>query len=95
MTRAALIPSRLCLIPLGASAAELWATGDLLTTINEAKAVKPDKSMLESSGLGLEGLDEIRSGTICSGQGRAGLKDKGKLGYRVAFRGACSRHDSA
>lgn len=37
ITRATLILSDLCLIPLGTSAAEIWATGDLLTTINEAK----------------------------------------------------------
>lgn len=41
MTRAALILSDLCLIPLGASAAEIWATGDLLQTIEQAKAHKP------------------------------------------------------
>lgn len=41
-TRAALILSQLCLVPLGASAAEIWATSDLLKTIGEAKAIKPD-----------------------------------------------------
>lgn len=38
VTRAMLILSDLCLVPLGTSAAEIWATGDLLQTINEAKA---------------------------------------------------------
>ena len=42
VTRAALILSQLCLIPIGGSAAEIWATSDLLKTIEEAKAVKPD-----------------------------------------------------
>jgi chromosome partitioning protein len=37
ITRAMLILSDLCLIPLGTSAAEIWATTDLLRTINEAK----------------------------------------------------------
>jgi chromosome partitioning protein len=31
----------LCLIPVGASAAEIWATSDLLALIEEAKQVKP------------------------------------------------------
>jgi chromosome partitioning protein len=38
ITRATLILSDLCLIPLGTSAAEIWATTDLLKTIEEAKA---------------------------------------------------------
>ena len=31
----------LCLIPVGASAAEIWATSDLLALVEEAKQVKP------------------------------------------------------
>jgi chromosome partitioning protein len=42
MTRAIIVLSHLALIPLGASAAEIWSTCDLLTTINEAKNFKPD-----------------------------------------------------
>lgn len=41
MTRAILILSRLALIPLGASAAEIWAMSDLLQTVDEARKVKP------------------------------------------------------
>lgn len=37
ITRAMLIMSDLCLIPLGASVAEVWATTDLLKTIKEAR----------------------------------------------------------
>jgi len=40
MTRAILILSDLCLIPLGASAAEIWSTTDLLQTLEEAKSYK-------------------------------------------------------
>ena len=40
ITRAILILADLCLIPLGTSAAEIWATTDLLSTIEEAKKVK-------------------------------------------------------
>jgi chromosome partitioning protein len=34
--------SRLCLVPLGASAAEIWSTADLLTTIDAARQYRPD-----------------------------------------------------
>jgi len=40
MTRAILILSDLCLLPLGASAAEVWATSDILTVIEEAREYK-------------------------------------------------------
>ena len=41
VTRAILMLSDLIIIPLGASAAEIWATADLLETIEEAKAKRP------------------------------------------------------
>ena len=41
LTRAILVLADLCLVPVGASAAEIWATGDLLTLVEEAKKVKP------------------------------------------------------
>jgi len=40
LTRTILILADLCLIPVGASTAEIWATGDILTLIEEAKQVK-------------------------------------------------------
>ncbi len=40
LTRAILVLADLCVIPVGASAAEIWATSDLLTLIEEAKQVK-------------------------------------------------------
>lgn len=40
LTRAILVLADLCLIPVGASAAEIWATSDLLALIEEAKKVK-------------------------------------------------------
>jgi chromosome partitioning protein len=40
LTRAILILADLCLIPVGASTAEIWATGDILALIKEAKQVK-------------------------------------------------------
>lgn len=46
ITRAILILADLCLIPVGASAAEIWATSDILTLIEEAKKVKPIHSRM-------------------------------------------------
>ena len=43
MTRAILVLAVLCLVPVGASAAEIWATNDLLVLIEEAKKVKSVK----------------------------------------------------
>ena len=41
LTRAILVLADLCIVPVGASAAEIWATSDLLALIEEAKKVKP------------------------------------------------------
>lgn len=41
MTRAIIVLSRLSLIPLGASAAEIWSTADLMKTVAEAKRFRP------------------------------------------------------
>ena len=41
MTRAALMLADLCLIPVGASVAEIWATADVLSLIEQAKSVRP------------------------------------------------------
>lgn len=41
LTRAILVLADLCLIPVGASAAEIWATSDLLALVEEAKQVRP------------------------------------------------------
>ena len=46
LTKAILILADLCLIPVGASAAEIWATSDILTLIAEAKTVKPVKARM-------------------------------------------------
>ena len=41
LTRAILVLADLCLVPVGASAAEIWATSDLLALVGEANKVKP------------------------------------------------------
>lgn len=46
LTRATLLLADLCLVPVGASKAEIWATSDLLELIAEAKKVKPVKARM-------------------------------------------------
>ena len=41
MTRAALVLADLCLVPVGASVAEIWATSDVLELVEQAKKVRP------------------------------------------------------
>ena len=44
MTRAALMLADLCLVPVGASVAEIWATSDVLELVEQAKKVRDRKS---------------------------------------------------
>ena len=91
MTRAALILSRLCLIPLGASAAELWATGDLLPTIDKAKTVKQDVDA-RILWTRFRGTTKSAQELSAAAKGELGLKElSNKLGYRVAFPEALAR----
>jgi len=90
-TRAALLLSHLCLVPIGGSAAEIWATADLLKTIDEAKIRKPDvdarivwtrfRSVTKSA----QELAEAVSHELK-------LKElNSKLGYRVAYSDALAQ----
>lgn len=91
MTRAALILSHLSLIPMGASAAEIWATSDLLSTIHEAREVKPtvDARILWTR---FRGSTKSAQELSHAAQGELGLKElRAKLGYRVAFSEALAR----
>lgn len=91
ITRAAIILSDLCLVPLGASTPEIWSTVDLLETVEAARKRKSDidvriiwnrfraatKSAQELSAAATEQLN---------------LKAlKTKLGYRVAYIEAIGR----
>lgn len=91
ITKAAIILSDLCLVPLGASTPEIWSTVDLLETVEAAKQRKSDidvriiwnrfrattKSAQELSAAATEQLN---------------LKAlKSKLGYRVAYIEAIGR----
>jgi chromosome partitioning protein len=41
MTRAIMVLADLCLVPVGASVAEIWATSDVLELVEQAKKVRP------------------------------------------------------
>jgi len=85
VTRAILMVSDLLLIPLGASAAEIWATTDLLDTIEEAQVERPElKSHIV--------WNKFRAYTRSAGALRDAVKKelkapalKNTLGYRVAY----------
>ena len=42
MTRAIMLLSDLTLIPIGASAAEVWATSDIVPIVEDARTIRPD-----------------------------------------------------
>lgn len=91
VTRAALILSQLCLIPLGGSAAEIWATADLLKTIEEAKTIKPD---VDARIIWTRFRTVTRSAHQLSEavQSELRLKEMGtRLGYRVAYSDALAQ----
>lgn len=91
MTRAALILSHLSLIPMNASAAEIWATSDLLSTIHEAREVKPtvDARILWTR---FRGSTKSAQELSAAAQSELGLKElQNKLGYRVAYSEALAR----
>ena len=85
ITKVALILSNICIVPLGASLADIWATSDLLSTIDQAKEHKSDvnvrilwnkfrPSTKSAKDLSLEVKEQLK------------LKELGtKLGYRVAY----------
>lgn len=91
ITKATIMLSQLCLVPLGASAAEIWATADLLEIINAAKAHKPEIDVrivwnrFRNSTKSAKELSE-------AGHKELKLKElKSKLGYRVAYSEALAR----
>jgi chromosome partitioning protein len=95
ITRAMLILSDLCLIPLGASAAEIWATSDLLTTINDAKTFgkeigkKIDARIIWNRYRGTTNAAKEMPAAVKEELGLPALDTK--LGYRVAYSDALAR----
>jgi len=91
ITRAVLILSHLNLIPLGASAAEIWATNDLLETIGEARKVKSkvDARLVWTRFRGFTKSAQELSEAV---EKEIPLPEmKVKLGYRVAYSEALAR----
>jgi len=91
ITKVTLMLSQLCLVPLGASAAEIWATSDLLKIIEAAKLHKPtiDTRIV---------WNRFRATTNAAKElSEAAHKElklkelKSKLGYRVAYSEALAR----
>jgi chromosome partitioning protein len=91
MTRAIMILSDLCLIPLGASAAEIWSTTDLLQTLEEAKTYKPG---VDARLVWTRFRAYTREAQDLKDAVEKGLKLEelqNRLGYRVAFSEALAR----
>jgi len=95
MTRAIMILSNLCLIPLGASAAEIWSTADLLQILAEAKRYKAE---VDARLVWTRFRAQTREAQAIKGAVQSGLKLhelQVRLGYRVAFSEALARGLSA
>jgi chromosome partitioning protein len=91
MTRAIIVMSTLCLVPLGASAAEIWSTADLITTINAARDYRAD---IDVRIVWNRFRANTREAVELSEAARSelGLKELGtRLGYRVAYSEALAR----
>lgn len=91
MTRAIIAMSTLSLVPLGASAAEIWSTADLLDTIAAARQYRPgiDARIVWNRFRG-----NTREAVEMSAAARKelGLKElTTRLGYRVAYSEALAR----
>jgi chromosome partitioning protein len=91
MTRAIIVMSTLCLVPLGASAAEIWSTADLIETINAAREYRADidvrivwnrfrANTREAVELSEAASKELRLKELTT-----------RLGYRVAYSEALAR----
>jgi chromosome partitioning protein len=91
MTRAIIVMSSLSLVPLGASAAEIWSTADLLQTINEARQYRAD---IDARIVWNRYRGNTREAfEVSEAAGRElGLKELStRLGYRVAYSEALAR----
>jgi chromosome partitioning protein len=91
MTRAIMIVSDLCLIPIGASAAEIWSTADLLQTLEEAGKYKPN---IDARLVWTRFRAQTKEAQELKEAVQNGLKLKemqNRLGYRVAFSEALAR----
>lgn len=85
ITKVALILADMCIVPIGASLADIWATSDLLQTIEAAKAHKPEvqaRILWNKFRTATKSARELSEAV----KEQLGLKEMGsKLGYRVAY----------
>lgn len=91
ITRATIILSNVSLVPLGASAAEIWSTADLLETIDEARKYKTD---VDARIVWNRFRPNTREAQELSGAVQRELKLREletRLGYRVAYSEAIAR----
>ena len=91
MTRAIIVMSTLCLVPLGASAAEIWSTADLVETINAAREYRAD---IDVRIVWNRFRANTREAVELSEAARKelGLRELAtRLGYRVAYSEALAR----
>jgi len=91
MTRAIIVMSTLSLVPLGASAAEIWSTADLLQTIAAAREYRAD---IDARIVWNRYRGNTREAMEVSEAARMelGLKELNtRLGYRVAYSEALAR----
>jgi chromosome partitioning protein len=91
MTRAVVMLSGLNLVPLGASAAEIWSFTDLLKTVEEARRYRPDLDVRIV-------WNRFRGYTRAAQELSEGVRRelavremKSRLGYRVAYTEALGR----
>ena len=91
ITKATLMISQLCLVPLGTSAAEIWATNDLVTIIEAARVHKPE---IDVRIIWNRFRTSTKSASQLSQVAHTELKLrelKSKLGLRVAYSEALAR----
>ena len=91
LTRIIMVLSHLSLIPVGASAAEIWATSDMLPIIEQAQEIKPDL-LTRLVWTRYRGYTNAAKEISAAAGRELGLKSlRSKLGYRVAYSDALAR----
>lgn len=91
LTRAIMVLADLSLIPIGASAAEVWATSDMLPIIEQAQEIKPDL-LTRLVWTRYRGYTRAAKEISAAAGRELSLKSlRSKIGYRVAYSDALAR----
>jgi chromosome partitioning protein len=91
ITKASIVLSDLCLVPLGASAPEIWSTADLLETIEEAREVRADIDT-RIIWTRFRAVTNVANELSTEATKQLKLKAlKSKIGFRVAYSEAIGR----